>query len=280
MTHDGTPPAEFRAFARDQLRAYDTVEVRDGRATEVSPGEDGWQVAVAGSEPVGARRVLLATGLRDTLPDKPGLADLWGDVVAHCPYCHGHEFSGRHVAILGSSPHVAKVGMLMSRIASRITVLTDGVELDVETGRLLAGAGIAVRDTPVERLLRSAEGATVCFASGPEEEVGGLFVTTRLTQSAPFAAQLGLEMLPSGCVRIDEIGRTSRAGVYAAGDLAHLAALPMPLASVLTAASAGLLAATAADPGPPCGGQSAAADLVDEFRRPRRSWLQELVTAN
>jgi len=247
VTHDGTPPAEFRAVARTQLKAYDTVEVRDLRATEVSPDGEGWRVALAGADDVYARKVLLATGLHDTLPDKPGLADLWGDVVAHCPYCHGHEFSGRHVAILGTAPHVTKLAMLMSRIASRLTVLADGGEPDAATSALLAGAGVAVRAEPVTGVCRSSAGATVSFGSGPEEEVGGLFVTTILAQSAPFAEQLGLEMLPSGCVHVDELGRTSRPGVYAAGDLAHPAALPMPLASVLNAAAAGLLAATAAD---------------------------------
>lgn len=247
VTHDGMPPDEFRAAGRVGLQAYDTVQVRDTRATEVSPHGDGWQVSLSGTDVVHARRVLLATGLRDTLPDKPGLADLWGDVVAHCPYCHGHEFSGRHVAILGTGPHVARVGALIERIASRITVLADGGELDEATSKQLADAGIGIRAEPVTEVRRSGSGASVAFERGPAEEVGGLFVTTVLAQSAPFAEQLGLDLLPSGCVRVDEFGRTSRPGIYAAGDLAHLAALPMPLASVLTAAAAGLLAATAAD---------------------------------
>jgi hypothetical protein len=91
----------------------------------------------------------------------------------------------------------------------------------------------------------SGSGATVSFATGPDQEFDAIFVKTETTQSAPFAEQLGLEMLPSGCVSIDEFGRTSRPGVYAAGDLAHVPALPMVMSSVLTAASAGLLAASA-----------------------------------
>lgn len=247
VTHDGTAPDEFRSAGRAGLQAYDTVQVCDVAATEVSAHGDDWQVSSGGTDVVHARTVLLATGLRDTLPDKPGLADLWGDLVASCPYCHGHEFSGRHVAILGNGPHVVKVGALIERIASRVTVLADGGELDEATSKQLADAGIGIRAEPVTGVHRSGSGATVGFERGPDEEVGGLFVTTELAQSAPFADQLGLDLLPSGCVRIDELGRTSRPGVYAAGDLAHVAALPMPLASVLTAAAAGLLAATAAD---------------------------------
>ena len=246
-THDGTPPAEFRAAARADLAAYDDVEVRDVAATEVRATDDGFTVELAGGDVVTARRIILATGLRDTLPEKQGLAELFGTVAAHCPYCHGHEFAGRHVAILGSEWHVAKFGRLVERIAERITVLADGGELDEATAKHLADAGIDVRPERVTGFCRSAAGATVSFASGPPEEVGGIFVTTALSQSAPFAEQLGLELLPSGCISVDPMGRTSRDGVFAAGDLAHLPSLPMPFAAVLSAAAAGLVAAAACD---------------------------------
>jgi thioredoxin reductase len=247
LTHDGTPPADLRSAARADLAAYDTVEVRDVAVEEVRSADEGFTLELADGTGVDARRVVLATGLRDTLPETPGVADLFGTVAAHCPYCHGHEFAGRHVGILGSAPHVARVGLLLARIADRVTVLADGGDLEPDTAALLGRAGIAVRPEPVSGVCRSAVGARVSFAGGPAEEVGGLFVTTAFAQSAPFAEQLGLRMLPSGCVEVDVVGRTSLPGVYAAGDLAHTAAVPMPMASVLSAAGAGLLAATAVD---------------------------------
>lgn len=247
VTRDGTPPAEFRAVARAELAAYDTVAVVPAEATAVTPGGDGFAVDLADGRRVAGDRVVLATGLRDTLPAVPGLAELFGSVVAHCPYCHGHELAGTHVGLLGSGPHLSRVALLMQPIASQITVFADGGTLDEETAALLAREGIAVRPEPVTGACRSSAGARVSFASGGDEEVGGLFVTTELRQSAPFAEQLGLTLLPSGCVEVDGFGRTSLPGVYAAGDLAHVAALPMPLASVLGAAAAGQLAAVAVD---------------------------------
>jgi thioredoxin reductase len=244
MTRDGTPPAELRAVARGELAAYPTVEVREVAADEVKPDGDAFQVALADGTTVDARKVLLATGMRDTLPDRPGLAELFGDVVAHCPFCHGHEFAGTHVGILGAAPHAARVALMMERIAARITVFTDGDQLDDETAETLARAGAAIRPEGLTGACRSPLGARLSFSAGPDEEVGGLFVATALTQSAPFAQQLGLELLPSGGIEVDAFGRTSLPGVYAAGDCAHTAAVPMPMASVLTAAAAGLVAAT------------------------------------
>jgi len=247
VTHDGMPPAEFRAAARDDLEAYRTIRLLEVRARTVQPGADGWEASLDDGSTIRARKVLLATGLRDTLPDKPGLTELWGDVVAHCPYCHGHEFSEKVVGILGGGPHVPKLALLMSRIAAQVVVLSDAEAIDESTLALLASAEIGVRPEPVTGLVRSPSGAVASFESGPAIGIGGLFVSPVLSQASPFAQQLGLELLPSGCIRVDEFGRTSRSGVYAAGDLAHLAAFPMPLASVLNAAAAGLLAATALD---------------------------------
>jgi len=238
VTHDGTPPATFRAAARADLAAYATVTVRDAAASSVTAEHGGFRVRI-GEESVTSRGVVLATGVRDTLPDKPGLAGLFGDVAAHCPFCHGHEFSGKHVGILG----VAGAGHLpglVGPIASRVTVFTDGAALEADLP-----AGVAVRTEPVRGFEPTGSGARVCLDGGPDEEVGGLFVTTTFDQSAPFAEQLGLTLLPSGCVEVDALGRTSLPGVHAAGDMAHLAALPMPMASVLTAAASGQVAAAA-----------------------------------
>jgi thioredoxin reductase len=251
VTHDGTPPAEFRAAARAELAAYATVTVREAAAAAVVPDGAGFRVELGadadGAAPFTTRAVVLATGMRDTLPAIPGLEPLFGTVAAVCPYCHGYELSGKHVAVLGSGPHVTRVAFLLERIASRLTVLTDGQDLDPGIRAQLDGAGVAVRPEPVKELNRSAAGATVSFAEGPDEEVGGIFVAAEFAQRAPFAEQLGLRMLASGAVEIDAMGRTSVPGVFAAGDMAHTAALPMPMASVLTAASSGLVAAASLD---------------------------------
>ena len=207
---DGVKPADYRAAAHRDLAEYATVEVRRLAVSTVSgDGESGFRVELADGTTAWGRRVVLATGVRDTLPDKPGLEDLFGDLAAHCPYCHGHEFAGTHVALLGSGPHVAMVALLMQRIASRLTVLADGGELDPATRELLDRAGVGVRPEPVTGFSRAGSCARVGFASGRDEEVGGVMVATTFAQAAPFAEQLGLTLLPSGCVEVDLLGRSS-----------------------------------------------------------------------
>ncbi|CAN7160693.1 NAD(P)/FAD-dependent oxidoreductase [Terrabacter sp. LjRoot27] len=244
VAHDGTPPAEFRADARRQLTAYDTVTVREERVETVEELDGAFHLTVADGTTLTASAVILATGVRDTLPPVPGVDALWGDLVAHCPFCHGHELSGRRVGILGAAnaPHLSA---LLGRIASELVVLADGA--DAPDG---LPKGATVRAERVVALERHDGGVRVVLegVDGEQvhEQVAGLFVRPELHQSAPFAEQLGLELNPSGAVRVDEFGRSSRERVYCAGDMAHLPAYPMPMSSVVSAMAAGQLAASAA----------------------------------
>ncbi|QFG69985.1 NAD(P)/FAD-dependent oxidoreductase [Ornithinimicrobium pratense] len=242
ITRDGTPPAEFRRLAHAELTAYPTVEVRAARVRGIEdvsdpqqPESTRFRIDLEGGSGLTARRLVLATGVRDQLPDIPGVAELWGDLVAHCPFCHGHEFAGRRVVVLGAGPAGHLPGLL-APVASEVVVLTNGEDLSVPVA-------VPVLTDPVAQVRRHGEGVRIALGSGQVIEAAGIFVGTGLRQSSPFAEQLGLELNPSGCVRVDERGRASRAGVYAAGDMAHVPALPMPMASVAQAVATGALAA-------------------------------------
>ncbi len=153
LTRDGTSPADFRKLAREELAGYPTVEVRDVAADHVAADGDGFVVEVGGRD-LRSRGIVLATGLRDTLPDKPGLAELFGTAVAHCPFCHGHEYAGRPVAILGAGPRAEHLLAIMGPVASRLTVLADGAEPEVELPDGVArapGAGHRPVPQPVRR---------------------------------------------------------------------------------------------------------------------------------
>jgi thioredoxin reductase len=241
---DGVPPHEHRQRARRDLGAYPTVTLLDRAATSVTA--DGADFVVEAGEPLRAASVVLATGVRDELPDVPGLVDLWGTGVAHCPFCHGYELRGRTVAVLGSSPQVRHVALLMGPLADRVVVLANGEPLEGELADDLTTRGVEVVPDPVSWVGRAGNGVRVAFAAGRTIEVGGVFVSPRTVQRAPFAAQLGLTLLPSGGVEVDDLQRTSVDGVLAAGDMAHRAALPMPMAAVVAAAAAGQVAGAAA----------------------------------
>lgn len=240
LTHDGTPPADFRAAARRELTAYDTVTIRPERVETIERDGTGFRLTLASGAVMSTYAVILATGVRDELPPVPGLQEVWGDLAAQCPFCHGHEFRGKRIGVVGSA-FAGHLTSLLGEVAGDFVVFDEGqsppegVALDVPR--------VSARMARVER---SGDGLVVTLDDGSTEEVAVLFVVPTLHQSAPFAEQLGIELNPSGAVRVDEFAKTSVDGVFAAGDMAHLAAYPMPMASVVQAAAAGQVAANSA----------------------------------
>ncbi|MGF6824051.1 thioredoxin reductase [Microbacterium sp. ZKA21] len=241
--NDGTPPAEFRASARAQLAAYGDVEMRDAAATRVTGERDDFTVELADGTSERARRIVLATGVADVLPAVPGLDDLWGRGAYNCPFCDGHEFSGARIGILGATERSAHLIGMLGRIAGEIVVFPLDGTTDPDVVAQLTRAGATVHRAPVTSVGGADGDLTVRTADG-DAAVAGLFVAAgSVRQRAPFAEQLGLRMLPSGAIEVDDFGSTSRPGISAAGDLAHRAALPGIMASVIAAAAAGQLAA-------------------------------------
>lgn len=243
LGHDGAAPAELRTAARKDAEAYADVTFRDAEVRAVSGSLGDFVLELAGEEPVRARRVLLASGVRDTLPPIPGIAENFGDLVAHCPFCHGHEYAGTRVGILGAAPHVGAMAAMLGPIARELVVLTDGGVLDEAVAQTLVRLDVPVLAARVREVRRTGDRLAVDLDDDTSVELGGLLVKTDWALAGPFADQLGLEVSEMGAVVVDAFGRTSVPGVFAAGDIAQGPGLPMPMASVLVAAASGQMAA-------------------------------------
>lgn len=243
ITHDGTAPAEFRATAREQLSAYYDVEVRDIGARTVAATDDGFSVDLADGQRVDTRHVILATGVADDLPSVPGLQALWGTKVFSCPFCDGHEHAGRSIGILGPAARAAHLIGLLGPIVGDITVFPVDHPFTGDEAQALEGAGARVSAVPASAVVTDGDDVRIETQVGAQTVAGVFVAAGSMRHRAPFADQLGLQLLPSGSIEIDDFGRTSLPGVFAAGDLAHRASLPGPMASVLLAAAAGQVAA-------------------------------------
>lgn len=224
VTRDGVTPADFRRIAREQLAPYPHVEVHDDRVEAVAGGCGAFDVRV-GSRTVGARRVLLCTGMVDELPAIEGFAELWGRSIFQCPYCHGWEVRDQRFAWLAATPESLSFAVFLRGWTGDMIALTGGAfDVPEEHRRTLARARVGLEERPVGRLLaRDDRLSGIELADGTVVERDVLFVHPPQRQ-VDLVRTLGLALDDKGFVRVDEATReTSVPGVYAAGDLAAAA---------------------------------------------------------
>ena len=246
LGQDGTPPAELRRVGREQLRPYD-VAVEAGEVVAARRlGAEGFELDLGPGGRVECRRLILATGMVDVLPDIPGFRERWGDGVIHCPYCHGWETRGRPWAFLAPDAAIEEVGALLSGWTRALTCLADGAPVGPERRAWLAARGIAL----IEEKIAGLDGpgsrlAAIRFDGGRRLEVPTLFARVPTRQRSPLAEALGAELVKdgwnAGTIRADGFGATTVAGLFVAGD-ASGAGLP----SVASAVAQGAAAAAAA----------------------------------
>jgi thioredoxin reductase len=220
LTRDGIAPAELLAIARAQLRRYATVRRRRARVTGVRRRGRLFEATLAGGRRVRARRILLATGVVDSLPSWPSLARFYGRSVFHCPYCDGWEFRDRRLAAWGPTPATAGLALKLTSWSRRVTLLTGGAyRLAAPLRARLRRGGVLVREEPVSGL--GGRGTTlerVRLAAGPPLPCDALFLTVPCRQACDLFRPLGCRLTRSGAVRADRRSRTHAEGVYAAGD--------------------------------------------------------------
>ncbi|MFE0172912.1 NAD(P)/FAD-dependent oxidoreductase [Streptomyces sp. NPDC059002] len=238
LSRDGMPPTEFLAAGRGELARYGVRVARD-RVTAVTPDGTGeFTLTLADGAPVHARRVVLATGLVDELPDLPGLTERWGQDVLHCPYCHGWEVRDEAFGVLASEPFNSHQALLVTQWSKDVTLFLHTVRdlPDAEWERL-AAAGVSVVEGAVAGLEVADDRLTgVRLADGRVFPRSVLFVAAKPVPRPGLLATLGADTrdTPYGPYpAIDETGRTSVPGVWAVGNAAS------PMEQVVNAASMG-----------------------------------------
>jgi len=237
LSRDGMSPADLLDAGRAEVRAYGVDLVDD----EVVTIADRFKLGLAGGQSLTARRLLLATGARDVLPEIPGAHERWGRDFLHCPYCHGWEVRDQPIGVLGTGPGSVGHAQLLRQWSSDVVFFShndavtesERVALDARGIFVIEGdvAGLSIVD---DRL------AAVELADGRAIPRSAVFMRPTLRANvAVLVDALQLVVDESGFVSADATGRTSAAGVWVAGNAAD------SRAQVITAAGQGAAAAIA-----------------------------------
>ena len=248
LSRDGMPPAELLAVGREEVRSYGG-EIVEGTVTDLVQDGPGFTALLASGQRISTRRLLVTTGLRDELPDIPGLRDRWARDVLHCPYCHGHEVRDRRLGVLGGSLGAVRYAQIVRQWTRDLVYFTPPDVLTAVERTQLSARGIGVIEGVIDQLVidRADELQGVQMDDGSVIPTDALFVPPRFVPNSALLVGLGCDVDPDGWVTVDNTGRTSVPGVWAAGNIVDARA------QVITAAGAGSAAAIAVN-----------ADLVED----------------
>jgi thioredoxin reductase len=221
LGQDGRAPGDIAADAQAQLMAYPTVEWIDGQAETAAKTSAGFSVSTADAKTFEARRLILAGGIVDDLPDIPGLGERWGKSVFHCPYCHGYELDRGPVGVLAVSEMSMHHAVMLPDWGPTTFFLNDAFVPNDEQLAQLRKRDVGIEREPVASIGGNAD---VGLRDGRVIRLAGLFTLTRTEPAGPLANQLGcsFEQGPFGrFVQTDAFKETTVPGVFACGDAAR-----------------------------------------------------------
>lgn len=244
---DGQSGAEILSASRKQMAKYPTVTLVKTEVSCVVKQDDHvtFEVETSAGEKFTSRRLILATGLVDRLPDIPGLKERWGKSAFNCPYCDAYEFGDGPFGLLASSSNSRSIAAQASiHMASwgKTTMFTNGqYRLNEAERSLLGSKGIDLEERIVQSMEGTPDGALECvrLVDGQTVPIKAISVETAVEQAAPFARDLGCEFSDSiagSIVKTNEGKLTTVPGVYAVGDMAS------QVQSIPSAAFEGLIA--------------------------------------
>lgn len=226
LTRDGVSPLELRRMGRDEVASYDDAEVQFALVDSVTAVDGGFRVTASGvrgapDRDVTSTRVLVAAGLRETLPAITNLRAYYGTALHSCFECDGYEKAGQPLAVIGETGDLVETALLVAVWSDDVIVFTNGATIvSDEEERMLAGRGIRVERRRVAEVvgergeltgLRLEDGEVVPRAAG--------FVRPRWTAALEYLDALGATTDGDGLLVVDAAGRTSVPGLYAAGDI-------------------------------------------------------------
>jgi thioredoxin reductase len=234
FTRDGTPPGELVKIGLEQLEPYGT-KVQPHDAESIRKTKDVFELTLDNGQRVVSRKIVLATGVMDVLPEIPGFRELWGKNIHHCPYCHGWETRDRPLAVYAQGEMGYQFAVMIRHWSKDLVVCcNDNAPFSNEQRQHLKQLNLQVIETPIQRLETGEHGLkAIVFRDGRRLEREHIFMRPPHQQRSSLALQLGCIMSEDGLyVKVNGTGETSVPGVYAAGDMTgQMQALSQAVAS-------------------------------------------------
>lgn len=220
LTQDGKTPKEISTIARQQVEHYKTVQFIDDLAVTGKKTNNSFEITTQSGKIFQSKKLVFATGIKDQLPDIPGVADCWGISVIHCPYCHGYEFRSQKTAIWANGERAFHLASLVNNLTKDLTLLTNGkADFTEEQLLKLKNNVIPIIETEIAGIEHTnGHIKNIILADGSKMKFDAVYAGVPFIQHSDIPASLGCELTEQGYLKVDNMQNTTVPGVFACGD--------------------------------------------------------------
>jgi len=224
LTHDGDQPAMITKAAKAEVLKYPTVRFLKEMAVSGVRIDEGFSISLENGASFTARKVLLATGLKDVLPAIKGFHECWGISVIHCPYCHGYEVRDEKIGLLMNGDHAYDMAKNLHLWNNDLSILTNGKsQFTVEQTEKLKAKSITILEEEIIEIEHvDGELKQIVFENGEKLALKAIYARAEVVQHNHLFRDLGCELTELNTIKVNEQQQTTAKGVYAAGDCATM----------------------------------------------------------
>lgn len=220
VTHDGKTPSEIARLAKEDVKKYDTVRFYNETVIKTAKTVQGFVVKTSSGKEFQAKKLILASGVKDIMPNIPGFAECWGISVLHCPYCHGYEVRNEVTGILSNGDMAYEFSKLIFNMTKKLTILTNGKATftDEQTEKMNHNK-ITINEDEIDKIdHENGSIRNIVFKNGKEIPLQALYAKIPFEQNINVSADLGCELTEQGFIKVDVMQKTNVPGVFACGD--------------------------------------------------------------
>ena len=220
LTQDGKTPKEISELSKKQVLEYETVEFHQGKAINAEKTDFGFEIETENGKKFNSKKLIIATGIVDEVPDIKGFKESWGISLIHCPYCHGYEYKSKKTAIIANGDRAFHIGSLVKNLTVNVTILTSGkAEFSDEQREKLAKNNIQVIESEIAELKhQSGMVQSLLFSDGKEIDFEAVYGAFPFKQHSEIPQNLGCEFTEMGHIKTDFMQKTNIPGVFVCGD--------------------------------------------------------------
>jgi len=220
LTQDGDTPEAILSKAKKKIAQYPEITFKIDFVIKAEKLSGNFKVMTSDGDAYSSKKLIIATGVKDILPEIIGFKECWGITLLHCPYCHGYEFKNRFTGIYGDSKYVYQMAISLLQWTKNLHLfITDSNNLNSVQKKSLRHYNIQIYNSDIVKINHK-QGyiKSVKLDNGQTYNLSAIYIRSKIRQNILLDQSLNYKLTDKGLIEVDILQKTTQEGIFACGD--------------------------------------------------------------